>query len=1065
MLDKTLRRAVAAAVASAAVVLVWLPVPTQAQTLDGLASSGGAEASATPTSTPNPDDGLDGAFSGSPTSLLQGVLCPVVTAVSGATTNIPVVGEITDQLPGIICAINVAGYVYRTTYQPPTGPPVVRYTRAVVGVPALIDVDGVGLPDFTGLVGIALPGLSLQLSRSLLFPAAAKVSIEAIAIVPGAANTYVGFGQDGLAAGTSKHWKAALTFAGLSATTADLKLTIDTYNPPAVAPPSSLAALGEMFSGPDPDAPERVFRGNASFAPVPENFTTRVRASQDRQQVLVTSPPTTLTAKIDVLSPGRAQKVKVVADQLPSSIDVVHTTTPGAETTTYDASGPIANLAATYRDKAGEDVVTAAALDVWDVPEHIVFEQAGPSTKVEATQGGSFGRVQGRFAQGSDVGPLVAGTAPFATYHRTTADAFTAGLQLSDLKSVSINQSAPYGGRLVFADAPGLFPFTADDDTSSTHLEGSLSNLPLDTTVTADLDNGKVTFDGHGTGIGEIKLKATRPVPFFARATRVDLMVNDLPALATVDYKQANGAVAFTASGNGVGSVALLASDGAGAPAVPAGNWASYEDTGSLYRVYARVLGIKQVTVNADPMSGTIKTASPQVMNLFVNLADATHDMKVNGRIDKVPSHIDFSLDQPTDNLTVIEYDSHDQNIDQITMDATGLYNLADGSALPLGVDTLHAEVQDVPDHMRAVFSSLNGTSFSFAPRGQNDPPNNQSIGRILLQLYPSAAGPHHSIAGHQTAYGNLQTGQFTADIHDIGDTFFQITNAGQNMGYDISSAPLDYEFVAADAKFLKGRISNPTPATINLNMSNKVDVHYRAETNTQINSITLKTDMAGGYIDANLQNIAPDVKICFSETNKACKPGFVPLSSFTDGDGVHHNMPAGLFDFSLTPTNLSGGLWPNRFELDGTFCFDEPNAATCLDAGNKKKRITITDLRFGKVAVGAGFTEDGCTACTAGRVYAYFDTDNTLISGAVRYFEDGDDNAFVHYHTDSAASGIEAQNKFLFVDYCIVCVNDTNVYTVTGGSFTCRESPHLDIDIPVFDDLDVLSGSFINFC
>jgi hypothetical protein len=478
------------------------------------------------------------------------------------------------------------------------------------------------------------------------------------------------------------------------------------------------------------------------------------------------------------------------------------------------------------------------------------------------------------------------------------------------------------------------------------------------------------------------------------------------------------------------------------------------------------VRGISGLEFSADPMSGTVKTDQARVMHLLAHLADGTHDLKVDGTIDKVPAQIDFSLDQPSNTSTVLEYDSHGQTVDHVTVDATGLYNLADGTALPLGIDTLHAAVDDIPSHMRAVFSSLNGTSFSFAPRGQSDPPNNQSIGRILLQLYPSAAGPHNSVAGHQTAYGNLQTGRFTADLHNIGDTFFQITDAGQNMGYSISSAPLDYEFVMGDGKFLKGQISNPTPATINLDMSNKVDVHYRAKSDTQINSITLKTDLAGGYVDADLQNIAPDLKVCFdSGGSKPCKPGFVPQSSFTDGAGVHHNMPSPLFDFQLTPTALDGSQWPQRFRLDGTYCFSESDPATCLNSGNNKERLVLDNLKFGKVAVGAGFTEDGCTACTAGRVYGYFDTNNTLISGDVKYFKDGDDGAFVHYHSDGDDGGIEAQDKLLFVDYCIVCLDDTNVYTVSGGSFTCVSEPHLDIDIPVFDDLDVLSGSFIHFC
>jgi hypothetical protein len=98
--------------------------------------------------------------------------------------------------------------------------------------------------------------------------------------------------------------------------------------------------------------------------------------------------------------------------------------------------------------------------------------------------------------------------------------------------------------------------------------------------------------------------------------------------------------------------------------------------------------------------------------------------------------------------------------------------------------------------------------------------------------------------------------------------------------------------------------------------------------------------------------------------------------------------------------------------------------------------------------------------------VYAYFDTDNTLISGDVRYFGDGDGSAFVRYHTDSDSEGIEAQDKVLFADYCLpTCIDYPDLTLADSGSFTCRGAPHLDLNILDLADIDLLSGSVVNFC
>ncbi|MCW2854968.1 MAG: hypothetical protein JWR52_583 [Marmoricola sp.] len=1028
MFTTSLRRGAIAIAASSALAVVTLAAPAQATTND--------QGSAASIIVAGPSGGLAAAFAGSPTSLLQGLLCPIVTALSNTTTNIPVVGPVVDQLPNVVCALSVLGYVYKTTYLPPTGPPIVRYTRALAGVPTLLDVDGNGFTDFLGTLtlSLSLNGITLNVSRTG-FPVTGRVSIEAIAIDPATANTYVGFGEDGTAVGTAQNWSTTVSVLGFSGSTADIGLSLKTSQPQ-----SSLAAIGELFSGANADAPDHVYRGNASFAPVPAAFTTEIRASQGRQEAIVTSPPTTLTAKVDVLSPGRAQNIGLTANQLPSSIDVVHTTSGTSDTTTYDASGSIAQLNGTYRDTVSGNIATDAALDAWGVPAHIRFDQTGATTSVGATSG-QFDRVQARFAQGTAADPLDPATTPFARYHRTSSTAFTAGVQLSNLKSVSINQSAPYGGELVFGTAPALFPFTAQDDTSGLHLDGSLSNLPADTTVGVDLTNGLVTFNGHGTGIDEIKIHATRPAPFFARATRLDATLDNLPASETVNVAQSNGGVTASASAP-LGALSLLASDGSDAPAI-SGSAASYEDTSSLYRAFVRISGLEGLSFQANPVIASMQTATPQVLTVHGNLSGLTFD----GTIDKLPANLTFSMQPGAGGSNVVDYNSHGSVIDKITASGSGL-------PAPTGMPNFEAEIDQLPSHLTVTLPATTG-NVVFDAHGDH-------IGRVYAQAW---GGTKASLAANQQTVEYVDGQHIAANLLQVGSAQVSTTASPFHLQYDISSSPLDFEYVAADAKFLRGTISNPTPATVDFNTSNKTSVHYRATTNTQINSITLKTDLAGGYIDADLQNIAPDVQVCFSSTNKACKPGFVPANTLTTTGGDTYTMPAALFDFSLTPTDLSGAQWPNRFRLDGTYCFNESDPTTCLNGSNHKQRITMDDLEFGKVAVGAGFQSDGCTACTAGRAYAYFDTNNTLISGDVKYFNEGDSDAFVHYHTDSNSSGIEAQNKLLFVQYCIVCLNETNLTTVSGGSFSCVADPHLDISIPVFDDIDVLSGSFIHFC
>lgn len=1050
MLGKTFRRALVAVTATAAVTIVSLPAPAQADQIDiDIAASVNVDLHIGTPGGGGGGGGLGQAFGGSPTNLLQKILCPIVTTVAATTHDIPGVGPLVDALPPLVCAINVLGYVYRTVYVPPSGPPVVRYTKALAGVPTLIDVDGNGLPDFTGTLSpnLTLNGITLLIQRNLFYPAANKVSIEAIAINPTVPNSYVGFGPDGTIAGTAKQWQAKLSVLGVSSTAVDLGLDLKTSSPP-----TSLTTVGEMFSGPNPDAPDNIIRGAANFTPVPAVFSTRIKASQSRQEFITTSTPSKLTAEVGVVSPGRRQKIDLVADQLPSSIDIVHTSGLGSdESVTYDASAPIAKLTAKYEDKVGNDIATAAALDAWGIPEHLKFEQTGDRTTVAALNGGKIDRIQARFAKGSDVEPLDPALTPFARYHRTTASKFTAALQVLDFKSASFNSSEPYGGELEFATAPGLFPFVADDDVTSTHVEGSLSNLPAKTTISADLTNGQVTFDGHGTGIDKITLKATRPVPFFERATRVEATLENLPASEVIDIKQEDGTVSASAS-NPLGTLTLLASNGPGAPAI-AGSAASYEDTPALYRAFLRISGLQSVSFQGDPVVADLQTAAAQ----FLTVKGATSGLTFDGTIDQLPAHLTFSLKPGAGGSNVVDFDSHGQVINTIT--ASG-----DGLPAPTGMPKFEARIEHLPSHLTLTLPKDDG-NVTFDAHGDH-------IGRVYAQAWGATKA---SVDPSRQLLEFVDGEHVAANLLGIGNAEFGKGSKPIHLKYDVAAVPLDYKVVASGAD-LHGTIANPQPATININPLDEavdgqggVTATYNVDPanhtgDGSIDEITLTGSIGNAYLDTSIQHIPANLDICLATTiGPICKPSYVPATAtgrtVFDPDFAMH----------FFPTNLAGNVPSTPVVVNGLVCPETSNAGDCANFGQNRVRIRIDDLSFKTVEAAFSSHDDGCdVAC--GRVWAAANThgpgspgEGDHLTGRVRYF-DGDGDIFPDPKVDlnmPAPGGFLAfHNLFFFLHYDAV---PPTANIATGGSFTCGDSPtpSLVYAINNLPDPDFLGGLF----
>ena len=988
------RRRVTRLLTAASLTLALVAAPVVAETVTASAAPTG------PTS-------LSQAFASSPATLLQALACPAGKTVQQATSTIPGVSTLTSDLANIVCAVKVLGYVYRTTYLPPSGPPVVRYTRAVVGAPALLDVTGAGVADVSGTVSpTVIPvGLALTVAR-LGLPANAKVSVEAFFLDPTSGTTFVGIGEDGTAAGIPASYRAAIGALLTNGTSIDAQLSLRTS--PANEP-SNAATVADVLFGSNPDAPSSIDHGSLGFAPMPANFTTRVRIGPSSQDVTVTSPTkTTLSAEVDVTNPGDKKVFDASINQLTTSTDVIHQTlSNGHEQTVYTAKGVVAHVSGSYRDidtANGDAIKVAAGLDLTTLPSALTVDQYDGQTSLTLPTG-VIGSVEARFATGQDLPPIGAGTSPYIAFHRYDTSHLTAGIRLTNIKSASFDSSGPYVGDIVFSPAPATIPLQAEDDVSGILATGHLSNLPAHLTVSVDLTNDVVVFNGHGTGISEITIDAVKQTPFFGRATRVALTIDGVPALATVNFGQSDGSVSFTPSVP-IGSVSLLASDGSGAPVV-SGDYVSYEDTPTLFRAFAQVTSIGALAFTPPssdgtvPLSGELKSGSPQKLTLYGHIQDATHNINVSGTIDAIPSDISFSLTKNTDGSQTLDYNSHGEVINTVTLDATGL-------PLPFNADTAHVVISHIPSHISIQLPTAGGDAI-FNPYGDH-------IGEVLVQVYPHAIGAYNNPnSGDQTAYANLATGQFTADLKQIGYT--DISTDGDNISakWDISTAPFDITFVDSDpTKYFQATLSNPEPATITqisspdnpgLKLDYKVDespgTNFVPGSTGEINSIGVTSTITGQFIQMTLQHIAPQLVICFDGQSMLCVPQYVAGESSDEPGRVATDQPNddnvippsfGIQVLPLTddshvdvdPTKDMLTTYQVRMRLDGHICLDE--ATDSCQGQDHQNWVDISDLEFGTVEAGFGLKSHDCNVYCA-QLFGYFNTNGTVISGDVKYY------------------------------------------------------------------------------
>ncbi len=1041
-------------------------------------------------------------------SLLAAVGCPIAKSLPSP--------PVPNQISQVICALGELNYAYRTVYVEPNGTKLTRITRALLGVPTTINVDGRGLPDFIGTVLPTLSGLglSLNISRVGTFAAGSRVSVEAIALDPAAPATYVGAGEDGLAAGTDADWSATLTL--VSDSTAGSEVRVALKNSKA---PSKVAVLGELFSGPDPDAPTNVSRGDVSFAPVPATLTTDVKLGQSSQEATVTSAaPTAVAATVSLVSPSDDKEIAATVNKLNSSLDLAYTHPNGDTKVTYTSDAAVGALSAQYRDTVDGSLTTAAALDAASVPTGLSVVQAGAQTAV-TTSGGAIGLVEARYGSARNVPASVPGTGAYAAYHGYQDGSLTAGVRLPNLKALALNAAEPFSGDLTLTAPLGYVALSAQDDTKGYVVNGDLNNLPQHTTVGINLSSsggGTVTFDGHGAGIDEIALDATDSNgTFFGRASRIDAQIDQIPASDTITFNDGGGdaqTTQATASATApIGTITLLASDGSGAPAVTgSGVW--YTDTQSSFNAFARIDGLSGFNVSLTSTGGSLQSVNGSLQTVSQNpgcqgtggqnvtVELQTDSGKFGGTIDALPSSVSFRYGPDASDNTIIDYTAS-APIKQITADASGLASLeslrAGGDILP-PLDSFHAQIDCLPAHVTLALDKSGETSLNTY---------GSHLGEVIAQVYSQQVGPatpadvgtpdaqdsiNPAAAGDQLAYYDLDAKGISVDLKHVGsfDYLDDSSSGVLTLSYDLdSTTPLAFNYQSDGPPTglqLAGTIENPQPGTLTVNHGTDGTIHIHYGANPQSSNLTNSGALgemafdgyiapqtgSPSYLQGVLGNVPANLDVCldYSTGVEDCGPPWVA----SDATSLGTDNPPENFAVQVVPTDLTGAVPASPLTFSGEFCFGSAQKSDCDKTGSGMgggpSGVFVggsNPLTFNSLIVGFGFHNDDCSlefAC--GRVWAGLDTTaqgaypSGELTGQVRYYESGDKDPLIKFNTDTGGY-VKTDQFYAWASYSAGA--STGFSEVTDGSISCGSNQTLRLN--ELGGINLLNNALVGIC
>ncbi|PTL58871.1 hypothetical protein [Paraconexibacter algicola] len=678
----------AALVASVAVAAPLAAAPAaNAGLLGGLLGPVVTTTNQTVNQTTTATSGLVSQTLGATTTLVNGVVCPTVGSLSQQLATVPGLGNglgaIGSGLTSLTCASSLLHYEVVTRYKRPNGTILTRSTPALIGVPAALNVDDEALADLNATLTLtSLNTIGLKVNRDLL-KSAANLPVSVEVVVSDTSTRILGrrnlsFGYDATADQAPGGFTLETPLDTITRPGGDFRVTLS-----QTLRRNRIKLIAGLFDGTS-SARVNPTEVSIDYGASPDTATIVARAGSDLAATLTTNRPGPTTVAGRVVDGTTTDAFDAQITNLPGTLSIAASTAGGTRAT-YSASARVATIDATLQRTENGVLRQKTKLNLADVPTGLTATVAGDDVQV-ATTGGPLGLA--KLGQANGEPKFLPDTEPAYVYSDDDGTLRSVSAKIPGLQSATARLSGTPTVSAKLASTPLLARIV---DTRQ-RIDARVKNVPAWFDASLDLDNGRLTYDGHGTGIGRIELDAVSTTPFFGRATKLKGTLVDLPSSLDARIETANGKGGITLD-RALGRAEIIASNGPETLPAGGGQGAIYRDLpGGEYLVSARVDGIRKVAFDTTgaPRLSAVTAGGP------FSVALRTDALDVAGDIRDLPADVDLGFDLDGGRLTFEgkAADGSPRGIGQLDLTAA---DPRPGSALIARATRIQGRVKDIP--------------------------------------------------------------------------------------------------------------------------------------------------------------------------------------------------------------------------------------------------------------------------------------------------------------------------------------------------------------------------------